>query len=553
MGNCQSRLCCATSDGAKEDNNIESRGCQKIACEGKKPTENVPSSLPATATKWSDMSTAQKRMAELREFYHSIDPSEHFKQAQMIVDRNKREMEMLGQNVRTEKGKRSKRRKSSDDEDEPSHRYSPVAAHRDPQNANSMEGENSVAKQRSSWWKGLYHKITKPRDQAGPSTMEKYFPEASTSGERPDGSLLFSPGSESDSSDNDSSSDDRSPTPAAERRAKRRSLRQRLRQRIKEKREARARNASPPSNSRERGADAVSIDSTELNEMIRRMREEFRADLEAANDNQEDNASECSELARIREELRAATDAYIQSFELRPPPPRNYSSTPSAADEEYLPPRNYSSTPPTADEGYLASDEYQSQESVFSVTPDPPRPKPAPKRMRNDSVEGFVSCSDEDEGAQDLSGQLRTSTPAAQSQQSASSGRRMQNVFRNAFQELLRRARRSSGMRVTPEPFPPGSAPRGNSLFPGGFLSGLQKKFTKPGTGKVTSIMVQPCEEFQQYNFDQPSLLQEEEPVNRSGSIDLSSSLTSDDSTELSSHASDTFRAGARPADFGGT
>lgn len=108
-------------------------------------------------------------------------------------------------------------------------------------------------------------------------------------------------------------------------------------------------------------------------------------------------------------------------------------------------------------------------------------------------------------------------------------------------------------MRVTPEPFPPGSAPRGNSLFPGGFLSGLQKKFTKPGTGKVTSIMVQPCEEFQQYNFDQPSLLQEEEPVNCSGSTDLSSSLTSDDSTELSSHASDTFRAGARPADFGGT
>ena len=276
--------------------------------------------------------------------------------------------------------------------------------------------------------------------------------------------------------------------------------------------------------------------------------------------------------ARIRQQL----EDHRQQLELRNPRPVD----------------SRSSTPPTPFENLLDSGFCLSRASVNSDHT--PNRVPNPRRNRNDSVEGWVSCSDDEEGEDDLRGQIRTwnhstrtwvyssrsgaptarpsapttrpsaptsrfrfwnpgvrtfaraagttSTSSAAQDQSSRSRR---SPVGTVFRELLRLARRSRGS-VTPEPYSHGNPSTGN------FLDGLQRKGPKTSNGKqekITQVMVQPCEPDQPFNTVQRSV----EELSDIG-VDLSASLASSSSRSslLSSQASNN-NFDARPADFGGT
>jgi len=257
-------------------------------------------------------------------------------------------------------------------------------------------------------------------------------------------------------------------------------------------------------------------------------------------DSTSESESESSGVLRLREQV----EEYRQWLDLRSP--INSGST----------------TPPTPVENLLDFYDYDSSSWVSESSDPAPDRMQRPVRMRRDSVEGLVSCSDDDneeEVCEDSSWNpttrswnslLRTGAGNARHGGLASrlfdqasrfwnlgattstlSGTASPQIQRrNFFRELFRRARRNSGT-VSHINQSPVESPRGD------FFDGLHgkpnQKNSKGKLGKSTQVLVQQCEPDQcKFNF---TLRASNDAQNNTEELEMGIDVTS---TSLSSQAS---------------
>ena len=452
MGNCQSRLCWATTGSFNDDINIDS-------CRSEK-SKKVRSSSGTLSPCYT-----QEQLDEVQKLYRSIDLLEIFfredeirEKVRQIVTNSDREApspdkrtkkkknrkrdsdrEAPSPDARTKKKKnrkRVKRKKKLKNDSNQQHHFSEKVAEESANNTQETDhGKEDGGKGKRSLlcpssWKGFYNRIMKRREQEACGKMTKDDADASALGERPTASSPVGNTSSCESEIASSSDyDSDRPMTVQERLARCHRLRKRMRKRAKAIEEASLRVMALGQRS-----PSISGDAYEDETGAREMRPTFNT-----NDDQVDTASIDRELAEIREHIRIASESIHANDNHRLTLQRQLESSRAAQAEIRS---TGSTTPPTADEQdqdeYFRSDEHHSQESLFGPPTQNNRPPPRVRRRRNNSVEGLVSCSsseDEEQDGRDGHGQARNSTPLSRAGQRGRE-RRVPNAFRNAFQGM---------------------------------------------------------------------------------------------------------------------
>ena len=431
MGNCQSRLCWATTGSFNDDINIDS-------CRSEK-SKKVRSSSGTLSPCYT-----QEQLDEVQKLYRSIDPLEIFfredeirEKVRQIVTNSDREAPS-SPDERTKKKKntkRVKRKKKLKNDSNQQHHFSEKVAEESANNTQETDhGKEDGGKGKRSLlcpssWKGFYSRIMKRREQEACGKMIKDDADASALGERPTASSPVGNTSSCESEIASSSDyDSDRPMTVQERLARCHRLRKRMRKRAKAIEEANLRVMALGQRS-----PSISGDAYEDETGAREMRPTFNT-----NDDQADTASIDRELAEIREHIRIASESIHANDNHRLTLQRQLESSRAVQAEIRS---TGSTTPPTADEQdeYFRSDEHHSQESLFGPPTQNNRPPPRLRRRRNNSVEGLVSCSssseDEEQDERDRHGQARNSTPLPRAGQRGRE-RRVPNAFRNAFQGM---------------------------------------------------------------------------------------------------------------------
>ena len=570
MGNCQSRLCTNVDSLDDDDENIKSYRSANCFRQGKK--NNFCKAIVVKSPQFSP-----KRQIEEMQKSSSIDRSELCMRGEGI-QQSEREIEIVNEykgdsmpiskkkKQRAKRNRRGKKQRQSRGEEDTSQ-----AMEKNCKQGDSLIQDECVAASQNdtkrrlcallspSAWKQLYQKVTKRRsgtetgdsENLGEAADERIPPdsgETSTShGLRSlSGKLLcLEHGNKSlDYSDSDISTE----FPIEKRLARCRKHCERTRKHF-ERAMNLPRTTLPLDRPRSPSLNFsdIDLDSLSSGEIVG-----FQTDPFHVHETASDTGSESSVMQRINDHLeRYRLELGLSSSPISDVLGDSTSESESESSgvlrlleqvEEYRrwldlrsPINSGSTTPPTPVENLL--DFYAYDSSSWDSESSHPAPDRVhrPVCIRKNSIEGSVSCSDDDneeDVCEDSSwnptirswnsssrtgaGNARHGTPSVghdglvsrlldQASRFRNPGARTstlsgttspQRQRRNVFRELFRRARRNSGT-VSPILQSPGESPRGD------FSDGLQGKPNQKGKlGKSTQVLVQQCEPDQcQFNF----------------------------------------------------
>lgn len=568
MGNCKSRLCTNVDSLDDDDENIKSYRSANCFRRGKK--NNFCKAIVVKSPQFSP-----KRQIEEMQKSSSIDPSELCMRGEGI-QQSEREIEIVNEykgdsmpisKKKKQSAKRKRRRKKqrqSCSEDGTSH-----ATEKNCKQGDSLIQDACVAASQNdtkrrlcallspSGWKQLYQKFTRRRTrtetgdsedlgEAADERIPSYSSETFTShGLRSLSSklLCLEVGNERLY---DSDSDISTEFPIEKRLARCRKQCERIRKHF-ERAMNLPRTTLPSERPRSPSLNFsdIDLDSLSSGEIVG-----FQTDPFHAHETTSDTGSESSVMERIDDHLeRYGLEIGLSSSPISDVPGDSSSESESDSSrvlrlpeqvEEYRrwldlrsPINSGSTTPPTPVENLLDFYDYDSSSWVSESS------DPAPDRMQRpvrvlrdrDSVEGSISCSDDDNEVEVCEGSswnpttrpwnslLRTGAGNArhgglasrlldQASRFWNPGARTSTLSEttspqsqriNVFRELFRRARRNPGT-VSPILQSPGESPRGD--FSDGLQGKPNQKNSKGKLGKSTQVLIQQCEPDKcQFNF----------------------------------------------------
>lgn len=596
MGNCQSRLCTNVDSLDVDDENIKSYCSAKCFQRGKK--KKFSKAIVVKSLQFSP-----ERQIEEMQKSSSIDPSELCMRGEGI-QQGEREIEIVDEykgdsmpiskkkKQRAKRNRRGKKQRQSCGEEDNSQAVEKNCKQRDSliQDARVAASQNDAKRRLCallslSGWKQLYHKVTKRRSgtetgdsenlgEAADGRIPPDSSETSTShGLRSlSGKLLCL--EDSNESLDDSDSDISTEFPI-------------------EKHFERAMNLPRTTLPLDRPRSPslnfsdIDLDSLSSGEIVG-----FQTDPFHVHETASDTGSESSVMQRISDHLeRYRLELGLSSSPISDVLEDSTSESESESSgvlrlreqvEEYRrwldlrsPINSGSTTPPKPVENLFDFYDYNSPSWVSESSDPAPDRMQRPVRMRRDSVEGSVSCSDDDNevevcegsswnpttrswnslsrtGAGDarlgglasrlLNQASRFWNPGARTS-TLSGTTSPQSQRRNVFRELFSRARRNSGT-VSPILQSPGESPRGD--FSNGLQGKPNQKNCKGKLEKSTQVLIQQCEPDQcQFNF---TLRASNDAQNNTEELEMGIDVTS---TNSSSQAS-SDNVDSPPADLGG-
>ena len=610
MGNCKSRLCTNVDSLDDDDENIKSYCSANCFRQGKK--ENFCKAIVVKSPQFSP-----KRQIEEMQKSSSIDPSELCMRGEGI-QQSEREIEIVDEykgdsmpiskkkKQRAKRNRRGKKQRQSCGEEATSQATEKNCKQRGSliQDACVAASQNYTKRRlcallRPSGWKQLYHKFTKRRSgtetgdsenlgEAADERIPSDSSETSTShGLRSlSGKLLcLEDGNESlDDSDSDISTE----FPIEKRLARCRKHCERMRKHF-ERAMNLPRTTLPLDRPRSPSLNFsdIDLDSLSSGEIVG-----FQTDPFHVHETASDTGSESSIMQRINDHLeRYRLELGLSSSPISDVLGDSTSESESESSgvlrlreqaEEYRrwldlrsPINSGSTTPPTPVENLLDFHDYDSSSWVSESSDPTPDRMQRPVRMRRDSVEGSVSCSDDDNEVEVCEGSswnpttrpwnslLRTGAGNArhgglasrlldQASRFWNPGARTSTLSEttspqsqriNVFRELFRRARRNPGT-VSPILQSPGESPRGD--FSDGLQGKPNQKNSKGKLGKSTQVLIQQCEPDQcQFNF---TLRASNDAQNNTEELEMGIDVRSASSSSQASGD----KVDSPPADLGG-